>query len=189
MAWSKPESPRAQRQGRVHSWEGDLGERAGACSPTLREPAWAQRGLAHPAGPTLGRGRRVWGTDSTSMQEWRAGLQRGPREPVLGGRGEVTVGPAQIWREALGLEEWVPQRLRAVGSGGGHRGCRPGTGGWGGGSGGPVPTERSQQCAGCQRRWETGTQWPPASCCFPGPGEMDRPSRSIVTGKQTPAGV
>lgn len=77
MAWSKPESPRAQRQGRVHSWEGDLGERAGACSPTLREPAWAQRGLAHPAGPTLGRGRRVWGSDSTSMQEWRAGRREG----------------------------------------------------------------------------------------------------------------
>lgn len=49
------ESLGAHRQGRVHRWEGDLGERAGARSPTLREPAWLGGGGAGtPCGADFG---------------------------------------------------------------------------------------------------------------------------------------
>lgn len=49
----------------------------------LWELAWA-----HPEGRTLGKGRRIWGADFTSIKERRAGLQRRVRK-TSAGEGEV----------------------------------------------------------------------------------------------------
>lgn len=119
-------------------------------------------GLAHPGG-------RLPGTDSTCMQEWRAGLQGGVREPVLGGRGAVTCPGLDLGR-SLGLGRVGPAAAAGGGAGGGH-------GAAGRGVGGPVPRE------GLAVPRLPAALGNPASCCFSGPGEMDRPSRGISSGQ------
>lgn len=86
-------------------------------------------GLAHRAGPTLGEGRRVWGTDFLSMPEWW------DQEAATGAAGRGV-------SEAL-----CPTR----------------------------GVSREQAASGAGKLGPSG----PASCCFPGAGEMDHPSWSI----------
>lgn len=126
--------------------------------PDTQGTRLAQRGLARPAGPNWGKGRRAWGADSTSTKEWRAGLQRRVREPELGGRGEVTLGRAQpwAWRSGSGscCGRWGPE--------GGHRGCRPGAV--------RRPCDHGEDSAASRLPAALGNRGAvaPASCCFPG---------------------